>query len=202
MAGSTYRTSGDCGQRWEAAVSGFERFGNVFELARSRTRLAAVLRAAGDAEAASRQLQLARTTAHRAGGRPADATRSGPSARPAATPSGDAPVEALTPREVEVLALVAEGRTNGEIGRQLFISTKTVSVHVSNILAKLGATAAAPRPPHWPAGAGCSDPDVRPLSSGRGQPGTWPASSAYPTKATVSIRVCATTIGPTRPQRW
>ncbi|HEY3528761.1 MAG TPA: LuxR C-terminal-related transcriptional regulator, partial [Nocardioides sp.] len=34
---------------------------------------------------------------------------------------------------------VAEGRSNGEIGKQLFISTKTVSVHVSNILAKLGA---------------------------------------------------------------
>ena len=34
---------------------------------------------------------------------------------------------------------MAEGRTNGEIGRQLFISTKTVSVHVSNILGKLGA---------------------------------------------------------------
>ena len=36
--------------------------------------------------------------------------------------------------------LVAAGRTNGEIGKQLFISTKTVSVHVSNILAKLGAS--------------------------------------------------------------
>jgi DNA-binding NarL/FixJ family response regulator len=46
---------------------------------------------------------------------------------------------ALTAREQEILALVAQGRTNGEIGRQLFISTKTVSVHVSNILAKLGA---------------------------------------------------------------
>ena len=46
----------------------------------------------------------------------------------------------LTPREAEILALVAEGRTNGEIGKQLFISTKTVSVHVSNILAKLGAS--------------------------------------------------------------
>ncbi|WP_161965047.1 helix-turn-helix transcriptional regulator [Ornithinimicrobium cerasi] len=44
----------------------------------------------------------------------------------------------LTPREREVLGLVAAGRSNGEIGRQLFISTKTVSVHVSNILAKLG----------------------------------------------------------------
>jgi DNA-binding NarL/FixJ family response regulator len=47
--------------------------------------------------------------------------------------------EALTPREREILALVAEGLSNGEIGRRLFISTKTVSVHVSNILAKLGA---------------------------------------------------------------
>ena len=46
----------------------------------------------------------------------------------------------LTRRESEILALVAQGRTNGEIGRQLFISTKTVSVHVSNILGKLGAS--------------------------------------------------------------
>jgi len=46
----------------------------------------------------------------------------------------------LTDREREVLALVAEGRTNGEIAAALFISTKTASVHVSNILAKLGVT--------------------------------------------------------------
>jgi DNA-binding NarL/FixJ family response regulator len=46
---------------------------------------------------------------------------------------------ALTSRETEILRLVAEGRSNGEIARQLFISVKTVSVHVSNILAKLGA---------------------------------------------------------------
>ncbi len=44
----------------------------------------------------------------------------------------------LTPRERQVLALVAEGRSNAAIGRELFISTKTASVHVSNILAKLG----------------------------------------------------------------
>ncbi len=43
----------------------------------------------------------------------------------------------ITAREAEVLALVAEGRTNGEIGDALYISTKTASVHVSNILAKL-----------------------------------------------------------------
>jgi len=43
----------------------------------------------------------------------------------------------LTPRELEVLRLVAQGRTNREIAEVLFISAKTVSVHVSNILAKL-----------------------------------------------------------------
>lgn len=45
----------------------------------------------------------------------------------------------LTAREGEVLKLIAQGSTNREIGRQLFISAKTVSVHVSRILAKLGA---------------------------------------------------------------
>jgi DNA-binding CsgD family transcriptional regulator/tetratricopeptide (TPR) repeat protein len=44
----------------------------------------------------------------------------------------------LTDREREVLTLVAEGRTNGEIAAALFITTKTASAHVSNILAKLG----------------------------------------------------------------
>jgi DNA-binding NarL/FixJ family response regulator len=45
----------------------------------------------------------------------------------------------LTPRELEVLALVAEGRTNPQIAAELVISEKTASVHVSRILAKLGA---------------------------------------------------------------
>ena len=59
---------------------------------------------------------------------------------------GGAPVRAesapdtLTPRESEILTLVAEGRSNGEIAKQLFISAKTVSVHVSNILGKLDAS--------------------------------------------------------------
>lgn len=44
----------------------------------------------------------------------------------------------LAPREIEVLRLVADGKTNSEIARDLFISTKTASVHVSHILAKLG----------------------------------------------------------------
>ena len=44
----------------------------------------------------------------------------------------------LTDREAEVLELVAQGLTNRQIGERLFISGKTVSVHVSNLLAKLG----------------------------------------------------------------
>ena len=52
--------------------------------------------------------------------------------------SGASPLAGLTPREIEVLQLVAAGNSNGEIGSALFISTKTASVHVSNILAKLG----------------------------------------------------------------
>jgi DNA-binding CsgD family transcriptional regulator len=48
------------------------------------------------------------------------------------------PLVALTARELEVLRLVGAGRSNKEIGNELFISAKTASVHVSNILAKLG----------------------------------------------------------------
>ena len=52
-------------------------------------------------------------------------------------PSTSGPAE-LTAREREVAALVAEGRSNGQIAAALYISTKTASVHVSNILTKLG----------------------------------------------------------------
>jgi DNA-binding NarL/FixJ family response regulator len=44
----------------------------------------------------------------------------------------------LTDRELLVLRLLVAGRSNGEIGAELFISRKTASVHVSNILRKLG----------------------------------------------------------------
>ena len=46
----------------------------------------------------------------------------------------------LTARELDVLHLLADGRTNAQIGAALFISPKTASVHVSNILRKVGAT--------------------------------------------------------------
>ncbi len=56
---------------------------------------------------------------------------------PAPAPSVSASL-GLTEREAEVLALVAAGRTNRQIGQELFITPKTASVHVSRILAKLG----------------------------------------------------------------
>ena len=43
----------------------------------------------------------------------------------------------LTPREREVIRLVAEGRSDREIGEELFITTRTASTHVTNILGKL-----------------------------------------------------------------
>jgi DNA-binding NarL/FixJ family response regulator len=45
---------------------------------------------------------------------------------------------ALTPRELQVLTLIAEGATNRQIGAALFMAEKTASVHVSRILSKLG----------------------------------------------------------------
>jgi DNA-binding NarL/FixJ family response regulator len=116
---------------WRQVVDLFEERAEPYELARSRARLAEVLTATGDPEAAAEQARLAREVAERLGARPLVEALDRLTTRPAAT--------VLTAREQEVLALVAAGRSNGEVGRALFISTKTASVHVSNILAKLGA---------------------------------------------------------------
>ena len=125
---------------WTGTVAAFEAFGHVFEVARSRTRLAAVLRAAGRTGEARELTDLARQTAHRLGAQPLLAELRTLGSGPARTADGTRSGESLTSRELEVLALVADGRSNSEIARQLFISAKTVSVHVSNILAKLGAS--------------------------------------------------------------
>ena len=121
---------------WRAAEEAFAQLHHVHELAAVRVALATVLRAAGDA--AWREVAAqARAAAQQLGTRPLleELTALG------AAPSRNLPEtnDALTPREQQILALVAEGRSNGEIARQLFISAKTVSVHVSNILGKLGA---------------------------------------------------------------
>jgi DNA-binding NarL/FixJ family response regulator len=67
--------------------------------------------------------------------RPASEERA--AARPAGS-SAESSLEPLTHREIDVLRLIAEGRTNPEIAKELFVSMGTVKAHVQHILAKLG----------------------------------------------------------------
>ncbi|MEU9289551.1 AAA family ATPase [Streptomyces sp. NPDC048275] len=129
-----------CVASWEKAAAAFD-YGDPYELARCRRRLAEALLAAGRREEAAEQARAARDTADRLGAVPlreaVDAVvRRG---RLADSPSTSDRIAALTARESDVLRLLARGRTNRQIGEELFISGKTASVHVSNILAKLGA---------------------------------------------------------------
>ncbi|KQW47951.1 hypothetical protein ASC77_16230 [Nocardioides sp. Root1257] len=124
-------------ETWRETVTCFEDFGHAHELAQVRTTYAGILRATGDTAGAREQGDLAREVAHRLGAQPLldELKALGSTAqRTESTP------DSLTPRETEILTLVADGRSNGEIAKQLFISAKTVSVHVSNILAKLDAS--------------------------------------------------------------
>ena len=90
-------------------------------------------RALGDPDGAALELDAARAEFERLGAEP-DAAR----AHQVAEPSPQGRAGGLSTREVQVLALVATGRTNREIAADLVISDKTVARHVSNIFAKLG----------------------------------------------------------------
>ncbi len=124
---------------WEGTVEEFAP-GFRYETARSRWRWAAALVAAGDRAGAREQAALALAEADAMGARPlADAVRGlGRRARLELPGVRFAGADVLTARETEVLGLVAQGLTNRQIGERLFVSDKTVSVHVSNVLAKLG----------------------------------------------------------------
>ncbi len=78
-----------------------------------------------------------------------------PEAEPAAT---GIDALGLTQREREVLHLLADGRSNPQIAAELFISRKTASVHVSNILGKLGVADLAARLRRWCTGLGRRTP--------------------------------------------
>ena len=122
----------------EAFTYGGSGQGHVFEHARSQARLAAARQATGDQSGAQLDADAARSTARSLGAVPLlSELRALSLHRPAAHPN-TGPAR-LTSREQQVLMLVSAGRSNREIARTLFISDKTVSVHVSNILAKLGA---------------------------------------------------------------
>ena len=135
---------------WAAVVAAWERLGQPYRVAYACFRQAEALMAGtGDRDAAATVLRRAAEVTDRLGARllgaevQALARRARLNLAPhAAAPEAGARTPAeqlgLTPREAEVLALVAAGRSNSQIAGELFISPKTASVHVSNILAKLG----------------------------------------------------------------
>jgi len=127
--------------RWQAAVEAFS-YGNVYAVARCQWRLAEALAVAGDRDQATAAARAAHATATRLEAAPLQSALEALARRgrldlgvgraAQRTPAG------LTPRELEVLRLLVEGRSNRQIAEQLFISAKTASVHVTNLLAKLG----------------------------------------------------------------
>ncbi|MFE3250601.1 AAA family ATPase [Streptomyces sp. NPDC059209] len=137
---------------WARAVAAFEAPARPYELAEARHRWAAdLLAASADREQATALLIQAHTTAKRLGarhlveetellaGRARISLSTTPRLAPAPGPEADAAGSlGLTPRERDVLRRVAEGLSNRQIAEELYISPKTASVHVSNILAKLG----------------------------------------------------------------
>ena len=143
------RLTGPDPEAWAAAAGHWEALHDPWLTAVARLREAEAAVATGDLARGSTALREAYENATTLGAAPLQSEIAALAGR--ARLSLEAPVAAaldggsverlgLTPREAEVLALVAAGRTNREIGAELFISEKTASVHVSNILRKLGVT--------------------------------------------------------------
>jgi DNA-binding NarL/FixJ family response regulator len=129
------------------AATAAEYIGDTWQTALARLYEADAARAAGAASRAVEALRAAYDRAADLGAQPllADIEALGRRARISLEAPAVRPLEAhdtmrlgLTSREAEVLSLVAAGKTNREIGAELFVSEKTASVHVSNILRKLG----------------------------------------------------------------
>jgi DNA-binding CsgD family transcriptional regulator len=131
-------------ERWDAAAAAWDRAAQPYELATATLRAAEAALARGDRDGATERLRRAAELASGLGAHPLS-EEVATLARSARLPmgagrggSGPAPARlGLTAREFEVLRLVAAGRSNPEIAAELYISAKTASVHVSNILAKL-----------------------------------------------------------------
>ena len=147
-------------RRFEDAIDGFDLARAPYEATAARLRLAEVLVALRRDEPARKTFEAALAGANRLGAgrlaqRAAEALGSdapGPAGRRtpgwrrmqclalvarAESKARRTPANVLTAREIEVLALVAQGISNQDIGERLFISSFTVKRHIANILTKL-----------------------------------------------------------------
>jgi DNA-binding CsgD family transcriptional regulator len=130
---------------WHAAAAAWDEISEPYPLAQSLLHAAEVAVASGDRDGAAESLQRAAGLAAGLGAEPLGEQIAILARRARIAMSGDGGAASggaglgLTERELEVLRLVAAGRSNREIATELFISPKTASVHVSNILGKLGA---------------------------------------------------------------
>ena len=110
----------------------WQELGAPYEAARVRVLVGLACHALGDEEAAALELEAARAVFERLGATP-DLARLDSVGRKAATRD----THGLTTRELQVLRLVAAGKTNRAIGAELVLSERTIERHVSNIFAKL-----------------------------------------------------------------
>jgi ATP/maltotriose-dependent transcriptional regulator MalT len=150
MARADLRDPGDL-SAWDEAAQAWETASEPFPMAMALLRAGEAALAAGDHDGGAQRLRRAAKLAGRLGAgalsddiallaRRGRVSLGSQDDDPGAAGTGPAQQDrlGLTAREFEVLRLVAAGRSNREIAAELFISAKTASVHVSNILGKLG----------------------------------------------------------------
>jgi DNA-binding CsgD family transcriptional regulator len=124
---------------WREVVAAFD-YGEIYRQAHARWRLAETLLATGGDAArqeAAAELRQAAQVADRLDAKPLRESIDELSRRARLAAKNPAVAHLLTPRESAVLRLVAQGKTNKQVGVELFISEKTVSVHLSRVMAKL-----------------------------------------------------------------
>jgi DNA-binding NarL/FixJ family response regulator len=134
---------------FEDAVDLYHRSGAPFETAQARIELARSLLALGRIQSASEQAQKAQDAFQRLDAKPeaarATALLRDIEAAPRKQITQAPGMVNLTPRELEVLRLVAAGKSNHEIAAELILSVRTVERHISNIYKKIGASGATAR---------------------------------------------------------
>lgn len=139
--GAVLLAAGETGSALPAlrrAAAGWHQLDAAHNAAQTRLLIGLACRELGDEDAARLEIEGARQAFRRLGAEP-DAER----AEALLEPAGRGRPLGLTGREMELLALLATGKTNREIAGRLFISEKTVARHVSNIFNKLGVSSRA-----------------------------------------------------------